>query len=176
MTELTTDEAPDNYAWVAANYDTTVKKDSETALKQSFYEIGTVSEAATITFTNTRKTRKVTVIKKVVGTGGDFDFTALLQNDSRAIANFKLAEGYITDSTGSKAFSLLSIHGDGQKEVVFTVPYGSDFRVSNHRMRVRLTWNIPEGTRNASTGPETETWRTLLYLKRLDLREAIHRF
>ncbi|MBQ5968304.1 MAG: InlB B-repeat-containing protein [Clostridiales bacterium] len=127
----------DQYKWVADAYDTTRQFNNETATNGYDYTIGHVTDEATITFTNTRKTVDVTVKKEVVGEGGTFDFESLLSY-SAAIGNYTLnnngtasdtTDDLITGADGKAVFSL-SPAKNGEDTIVLTVPYGAYLTVT----------------------------------------------
>ncbi|MBQ6270912.1 MAG: InlB B-repeat-containing protein [Clostridiales bacterium] len=127
----------DQYKWVADTYDTTRQFNNETATNGYDYTIGHVTDEATITFTNTRKTVDVTVKKEVVGEGGTFDFESLLSY-SAAIGNYTLnnngtasdtTDDLITGTDGKAVFSL-SPAKNGEDTIVLTVPYGAYLTVT----------------------------------------------
>lgn len=137
VTELHTNEGTDQYAWVATAYDTTFRLNNGTDTAGYAYTILSVSDEATITFTNTRKTVDVTVKKQVVGPGATFDFEALLSY-SAAIGNYTLndngtptvvADDLITGTDGKALFSL-SPAKDDEDSIILTVPYGAYLTVS----------------------------------------------
>lgn len=137
VTELHTNEGTDQYAWVATAYDTTFRLNNGTDTAGYAYTILSVSDEATITFTNTRKTVDVTVKKEVVGEGGTFDFESLLSY-SAAIGNYTLnnngtasdtTDDLITGADGKAVFSL-SPAKNGEDTIVLTVPYGAYLTVT----------------------------------------------
>ena len=137
VTELHTNEGTDQYAWVATAYDTTFRLNNGTDTAGYAYTILSVSDEATITFTNTRKTVDVTVKKEVVGEGGTFDFESLLSY-SAAIGNYTLnnngtasdtTDDLITGTDGKAVFSL-SPAKNGEDTIVLTVPYGAYLTVT----------------------------------------------
>ncbi|MCR5057110.1 MAG: InlB B-repeat-containing protein [Clostridiales bacterium] len=137
VTELHTNEGTDQYAWVATAYDTTFRLNNGTDTAGYVYTILSVSDEATITFTNTRKTIDVTVKKEVVGEGGTFDFESLLSY-SAAIGNYTLnnngtasdtTDDLITGTDGKAVFSL-SPAKNGEDTIVLTVPYGAYLTVT----------------------------------------------
>ena len=99
---------------------------------------GGVENDSTIVFVNTRKTVDVTVQKYVTKTGGNFTFTALLQNGSTPINGFVMNENgtpsdttddLVTNANGEAVFVLYAdktTHG----EIVLTIPYGANLTVT----------------------------------------------
>lgn len=138
VTELNSNVSnTDQYKWVADTYDTTCQFNNETPADLNHYTIGHVTDEATITFTNTRKTIDVTVKKEVVGEGGTFDFESLLSY-SAAIGNYTLnnngtasdtTDDLITGADGKAVFSL-SPAKNGEDTIVLTVPYGAYLTVT----------------------------------------------
>ncbi len=132
VTELHENASSTNqYKWVEDAYDTTRQFNNGTVTKGYDYTIGHVTDEATITFTNTRKTVDVTVKKEVVGEGGTFDFEALLSY-STAIGNYTLnsnGTALITGTDGKAVFSL-SPAKNGEDTIVLTVPYGAYLTVT----------------------------------------------
>ena len=100
----------------------------------------------TVTFTNTRKTKTVTVTKTLVDTQAsgaiDFYFDALLQYNNAGIGNYTLnsTNSIVTaDGTGQtpagKATFTLSPTTNAPASVVLTVPYGVKLTVSEDTTR-----------------------------------------
>ena len=117
-------------------YDTTVARDSEVPTAAASYTIASVTDAATVTFANTRKSNAVTV-QKIVTDPNDttaFQFTATLSYGS-AIRNYTVdadpLNPLITDSNGQVTFTLS--HGE---ERVLTVPQSA---------RLVVEETVPEG-------------------------------
>ena len=128
----------DQYQWVEDTYDTTRQLNSNTPEKNVYScWITSVTDEATITFTNTRKTVPVTVKKAVVGEGGTFNFEALLSY-STAIGNYTLNDNGTTGTTlddlvtgadGKASFTLSPSRNDWDS-IVLTVPYGAYLTVT----------------------------------------------
>ncbi|MBQ7521182.1 MAG: InlB B-repeat-containing protein [Clostridia bacterium] len=117
-------------------YDTTVARDSEAPAAAASYTIASVTDAATVTFANTRKSNAVTV-QKIVTDPNDttaFQFTATLSYGS-AIRNYTVdadpLNPLITDSNGQVTFTLS--HGE---ERVLTIPQSA---------RLVVEETVPEG-------------------------------
>ena len=93
----------------------------------------------TLTYTNTRKRVKVTVKKTVVGSGGDFRFTATLKDNNNLLcAGWTLSnngttvdttDDIITGSDGTAIFTL-SPQKDKTVDIDLWVPYGSTLTVT----------------------------------------------
>ncbi|MBO4747707.1 MAG: InlB B-repeat-containing protein [Clostridiales bacterium] len=161
VTELHTNEGTDQYAWVATAYDTTFRLNNGTDTAGYAYTILSVSDEATITFTNTRKTVPVTVKKQVVGPGSTFDFEALLSY-SAAIGNYTLndngtptvvADDLITGTDGKALFSL-SPAQDDEDSIILTVPYGAYLTVSEMAPGAYST-SVQVGTGTSQSGLTT---------------------
>ncbi len=124
ITEVTTG----SYANIPNIYDTVssgVGADGTTTITDAdttsnyIFKVNTVTQSATITFSNTRKEVDVTIEKVVVGTGGTFHFSASLKNGATPLSGYNL-HGF---TAGAKTFDL-SPANDGSASVVMTVPYG----------------------------------------------------
>ena len=159
--ELYEDSGSDKYAWVKNVYDTKLQLNSETATEGYSYTIRYVDTAATITFTNTRKTVPVTVRKKVVGEGGTFNFEALLSYSS-AISNYTLNDRGTTDTTADdlitgtdgKAPFTLSPARNGEDTIILSVPYGANLNVTETSTGA-FTTSVQTGTDPAQAGITT---------------------
>ena len=99
---------------------------------------GGVTDDGTITFTNTRKTVDVTLVKNVDGEGGAFTFTVLLQNGSTGIRNFTLndsgtpsdtTDDVITNANG-EATVVMYVMRDSSSSVVLKVPKGANLTIT----------------------------------------------
>lgn len=159
--ELYEDSGSDKYAWVNTVYDTKLQLNSETATEGYSYTIRYVDTAATITFTNTRKTVPVTVRKKVVGEGGTFNFEALLSYSS-TISNYTLNDRGTTDTTADdlitgtdgKAPFTLSPARNGEDTIILNVPYGANLNVTETSTGA-FTTSVQTGTDPAQAGITT---------------------
>lgn len=164
VTELTTDSGDDHYAWVATQYDTTVQKNGDaSAVVSPSYTIGSVSDDATITFTNKRKTLQVTVIKKVEGVDGTFDFTALLQNGDIGIRGYTLNSdkniktGVSDEDAGQASFRLTTSNGTAKLEYL-TVPYGAHLTITETKAEGYSTgYEVTEDGGTTTTGENLTT-------------------
>ena len=150
ITELRTNSGTDNFEWVANDYDTTVALNSSPAETGWSYTISSVSDAATITFTNTRKTNTVTVQKEVSdpGDANAFNFKATLTYGG-AIRNYTVdsAKNLTTDSNGQVTFTLS--HNGVQ---TLTIPQGAKLVVAE----TPVDGYTPSASSNEYTDDDTE--------------------
>ena len=138
-----TEQTTDAYEVIGATYNTVdegvwANNGNPTAIEdgdesETVFKIAAVTDDATVTFTNTRKTVDITVIKQVEGTGNTFNFTAVLQNGSNGIASYTLnnkgtegdtTDDIVTDTNGSAGFALTPATNN-KAQIVLTIPYGS---------------------------------------------------
>ena len=104
----------------------------------STFTIDKITDDGTITFTNTRKTVDITVVKKVNGVSMDFEFTAQLEGKA-VISDYVLNKGadpnddsddIKTNSTGATTFILHPSNTTFEDQIVLTIPYGSKLTIT----------------------------------------------
>ena len=104
----------------------------------SIFAIDKITDDGTITFTNTRKTVDITVVKKVNGVSMDFEFTAQLEGKA-VISDYVLNKGadpnddsddIKTNSTGAATFILHPSNTTFEDQIVLTIPYGSKLTIT----------------------------------------------
>ena len=110
---------------VPAEYKTTVAKDSDAAQVGFSYTIGTVSDNATITFTNTRKEIKITLVKQVDGSGGTFSFEATVKNGVNVLTNYGTTESPVNGFVAGKQTIDLTVPANDSASAIFSIPYGT---------------------------------------------------
>jgi hypothetical protein len=164
ITELTTGD----YAAIAETYDTTDEgvwdnngspaPITDGNYSETVFQVATVTDDGTVTFTNTRKTVDVTVTKRVTGSGGTFRFEALLEYSS-VISGYKLyTDEYhvnpdiVTESDGKAAFQLTATSGS-PGTIILKVPYGSRLTITEATTVTFLNTEVHV----APTGVKTKT-------------------
>ena len=127
----------------------------------SIFDVEKVTDDGTITFTNTRKTVEVTVVKKVNGLsfGSDFEFTAKLEGKA-VISDFVLNEGadpndasddLKTSSQGEAVFTLNPSLVTFEDQIALTIPYGSKLTLTETSTGSYVT-TVGVGTETPTSG------------------------
>ncbi len=143
VTELTTGSyatVPDRYTTVAAGVYEDDSSITDTDESDYIFAFSDVNASAAVTFTNTARTRNVTV-KKLVSDETDeteFDFTLTLLNGAHVISGYTVYEGagdsdnsLTTGTNGQVTFKLKH-----NEEIVFTIPAGA---------KIVVTETVPSG-------------------------------
>lgn len=120
-------------------YTTSYRVDNASPVNEAIASNLAMNHDTTVAYTNTRKTRTVTVSKTLIDSQAvnstAFNFTAMLKYNDAGIADYTMYSGIVTadgtgnDEAGLARFTLLPTNSSSAS-IVLTIPYGTNLTVT----------------------------------------------